>query len=177
MGWGHPDFDGMYLLEDDLIFELKPDHTLVTNLFNFTLPLIRYRMNDVLQEKEDPDPMLPFRKVEEIVGRKEHIPFFTNVHGDDDFVSSHTINEFLVPKLRRFQLQVTGKESCIFRVCLDDGLGPDQRDATLREIHTRLGVLFAQKEMQNVDIQVEPVDELLPDARTGKFRLIVPAEG
>ena len=35
MGIGMDDFDGMYLMEDDLIFEIHPTHTCVTNLFHY----------------------------------------------------------------------------------------------------------------------------------------------
>ncbi len=53
-----PGADGMHLLEDDLIFELGPDDTCVTNLFNDVLPLIRHRMDDVLVPDTDrPQPI------------------------------------------------------------------------------------------------------------------------
>jgi phenylacetate-CoA ligase len=174
MGWSRPEFDGMYLLEDDLIFELRPDHTLVTNLFNYTLPLIRYRMSDVLVEKEDPEPRLPFRKVEEIVGRSEQIPIFLNERGEEDFISPHTVNEFLVRDVRRFQLEIRGRAACRFRVALEDGLTEVERRRTLTEVRAELGRIFAEKEMRNVTIEVEEVEDLLPDPRTGKFRLIIP---
>ena len=67
MGLSRPEDGGMYLLEDDLIFELEADHTCVTNLFNRTLPLIGYRMEDVLLPLESAPGSWPFRKVREIV--------------------------------------------------------------------------------------------------------------
>jgi phenylacetate-CoA ligase len=176
MGYSLPDFGGMYLFEDDLIFELEPDHTLVTNLFNRTLPLIRYYMSDVLVPLDGRGPHLPFTKVKELAGRSEHIPVFTNRHGDDDFISPFIIVEFLVRNVRRFQLQVIDKSNCVFRVCLEDGLGDDARAETLENVKARLGDIFAEKEMTNVAIDVEAVDELSVDPKTGKFRLIVPAE-
>jgi phenylacetate-CoA ligase len=176
MGLGKADYGGIYLFEDDLIFELEPDHTLITNLFNFTQPLIRYRMDDVLEKMEDPEPAYPFTKVREISGRKEQIPFFINRHGEEDFISPHIINEFIVKNVRRFQFQVVDKTSCIFRVCLDDGLSEEQRSHTLSRVEARLGEIFTEKEMDNVIRQVEPVDDLRPDPKTGKFRLILMPE-
>ena len=70
MGISKPEYGDMYLLENDLIFELHSDHTCVTNLFNYTMPLIRYRMEDILIPVPDDDRILPFTKVQEVIGRK-----------------------------------------------------------------------------------------------------------
>ena len=173
MGVGTREFGGTYLFEDDLIFELMRDHTMVTNLFNYTLPLVRYRMDDTLERTEDSRKIYPFTKVKDIAGRNEHIPCFTNRHGENDFISPHIINEFIVKNVRRFQLEVVDKTSCIFRVCLERDLSDLGRAKTLRDVETRLREIFAEKDMSNVSRRIEAVDDVLPDARTGKFRLIV----
>lgn len=49
LGMSNPDGDSMTLLDDNLIFEFYEDHSIITNLFNHTLPLIRYRMSDILR--------------------------------------------------------------------------------------------------------------------------------
>jgi phenylacetate-coenzyme A ligase PaaK-like adenylate-forming protein len=49
MGVSNADGATMTLIDDDLCFEFYADHSLITNLYNFTLPLIRYRMADVLR--------------------------------------------------------------------------------------------------------------------------------
>ena len=86
MGISKPEYGDMYLLEDDLIFELRSDHTCVTNLFNYTMPLIRYRMEDILIPVPGNDRILPFTKVQEVIGRREHTIFFSNKYGSDDFI-------------------------------------------------------------------------------------------
>ena len=58
----------MRLLEDELILELRADCTLVTNMFNRVVPLIRYQMNDVLTPV-DSDVHAPYRAIAEVVGR------------------------------------------------------------------------------------------------------------
>ena len=173
MGLGTREFGGTYLFEDDLIFELMPDHTLITNLFNYTLPLIRYRMDDTLEQQEDSLKIYPFTKLKDIAGRNEHTPFFTNRHGENDFISIGIIGEFIVKNVRRYQLEVVDKTSYIFRVCLDQGLSNIGRANTLRDVETRLDEIFTEKDMTNVSRRIEVVDDLSPDARTGKFRLIV----
>ena len=175
MGFSRPEFDGMYLFEDDLVFEPQGDKTLVTNLFNRTLPLIRYEMNDVLTPQEDTVGTYPFLKVAEISGRNEEIPVFVNRHGVEDFISPAMIVEFLVPNVRRFQLQLRDKTSCTFRVSLKKDLTDSDTRQALEQTRVRFAEILAQKEMDNVGFQVEHTDDLWADPKTGKFRLIVPA--
>jgi phenylacetate-coenzyme A ligase PaaK-like adenylate-forming protein len=175
MGLSRPGDGGMYLLEDDLIFELEADHTCVTNLFNRTLPLIRYRMEDVLLPLESAPESWPFRKVREIVGRNEHVPFFRNARGSEDFISPHVINEFFVPGLRRFQMRVLDADSFLFCVCLESGMGLERRTATLAAIEHRWREILAQKQLENVGFRVQEEEELPVDPKTGKFRLVVRA--
>ncbi len=175
MGVGRPDFGGMYLFEDDLYFELASDHTLITNLFNYTMPLIRYRMDDVLMPADDSDGPLPFTKVKDVVGRSEHTPVFTNEHGENDFLSPHVINEFFVKNVRRFQLELTDSTRCLFRVCLEPDLEEAARERTLEDVRARFGEVLAAKDMRNAHFDVQEVPDIPTDSMTGKFRLIVPA--
>lgn len=173
MAMTHPLYGGMHLLEDDLIFELHPDHTCVTNLFNRTLPLIRYRMEDVLQTMPEAPWPLPYTRIRDIVGRMEHAPVFTNRHGSEDFICPIVIVELHVRNLRRFQIRLLGRSSFLFRACLEKGLGPQEREEVLRNIRMKLQEILGQKEMENVTFDIEEVDSLDVDPKTGKFRLIV----
>jgi phenylacetate-coenzyme A ligase PaaK-like adenylate-forming protein len=174
LGSCRPDFHGMYLLENELIFECREDHTCVSNLFNYTMPLIRYRMEDVLKPIEDVDHVFPFIKVNEVVGRNEFVPYFTNRHGEDDFISPHIINEFYVKNLKRFQLQVVDKQSFVFKVVADAGLTEKEQSAMLDEIRKGLLQILTEKDMNNVSFEISKVDDLPVDPKTGKFKLILP---
>jgi len=177
MGISKPRYQGMYLLEDDLIFELQDDHTCVTNLFNYTMPLIRYRMNDVLIPQPDENRILPFTKVTEIVGRNEYTPIFTNKYGSDDFISPHIINEIMVKHLERFQIQLIDKESFTFKACFDKDLSETHRSTAWKQTRTRLRSILSEKNMDNVSFEIQEVDELSVDNKTGKFRLILSPNG
>lgn len=173
MGIAKPGSDGMYLFEDDLIFEIHSSHTYVTNLFNRTTPLIRYRMEDALRPMPDREREFPFTKVGAIVGRMEQAPMFVNRHGSEDFISPHIINEFHAKGLRRFQLQVLSKTSFRFRVVLEPCGGEADRKDVLENIGKKLREILRQKEMENVTFEIEEVDDLRVDPKTGKFKLIV----
>ena len=175
MGMPLPGSPGLNLLEDELIFELHPDHTCVTNLFNDVTPLIRYRLDDVLRLEEGGSSPYPFRRIKEIIGRQEDALVFTNEHGVEDFIHPIIIVELVVPGLSAWQVVLESKASFRFRARLDSGLTVNEREKTLDTIRRRLREILGEKEMSNVHFDVEEVDALPIDTRTGKFRLVTRA--
>lgn len=167
---GYPGIDGMIVQEDDLIIEARSDHTLITNLLNKTLPLVRYRMDDVLCLREKPDPGWPaHRIIEEIIGRQEHAPKFLNEAGQLDTIHPIVFVEFFVPGLHAFQIVVQGNESFVFLAIVR----PDRPHAeTVNDIKHRLDEILTTKRMGNVKYTVELIDHLSADPATGKFQLI-----
>ena len=177
MGFSNPDGRTMTLYDDELIYEFYDDHSLITNLFNYTMPLIRYRMSDVLRPLPGVSPPLnpkaPYIVIDTIVGRTEMMPFFVNRDGVEDFISPHTVNEFFVAGIARFQMQLVDRKFFRFVVVLEPGLSAPQREAALTATQHRLRELLDQKLMQNVTFDVVAMDDLPVDSRTGKFKLIV----
>jgi len=165
--------DGMHLLEDDLIFELGSDHTCVTNLFNETMPLIRYSMDDVLVPDLSGPNVYPFTKVKEIVGRRENTLLFTNQHGREDFIHPIVIVELIVSGLNAWQIVLENKTSFRFRAKLHAGQTAQERQATCGRIRDTMNAILAEKEMRNVRFEIEQVEALEIDPITGKFRLVV----
>jgi phenylacetate-coenzyme A ligase PaaK-like adenylate-forming protein len=164
--------DSMCLFEDDLFFEINPDHTLITNMFNRLLPLIRYKMTDILTPLDLPEHR-PYRAIAEVAGRVESQAKFKNRHGSTDGISPHTINEIIIPHVRKFQMRLRGPESFEFAVVLEPGIGDDQRRHALEAGRNVLSGILKEKEMDNVRFDITIVDEIPVDARTGKFRLIL----
>ena len=160
------------LYDDDLIYEFYDDHSVVTNLFNFTLPLIRYRMSDILRPLPHSDQP-PYLQIESLVGRAERLPAFLNRDGVRDFVSPHTINEIFVAGVTRFQMQLLGDTHFRFRICLDQSLNREQQSQAVAGVGRRLREILDQKLMTNVTFEVVVVDDIPINARTRKFQLIV----
>lgn len=161
------------LWEDDLIFELYDDHAVVTNLFNYTLPLIRYHMSDVLVPRAQKSSDSPYIEIDGIIGRLEDAPKFINRQGMEDFISPHTINEIFIPGIRRFQMQLTGKTSFRFVVCLNPSLGAQQQTEAVSGLRNRLNEILKRKLMDNVTFEIVVADDLPVDPKTRKFRLIL----
>jgi phenylacetate-coenzyme A ligase PaaK-like adenylate-forming protein len=172
MGGSAPGGSNIVLYDDDLIFEFYDDHSVVTNLFNETLPLIRYRMADVLRPV-DSGEHAPYLVIESLVGRNEIQPVFKNRDGAPDFISPHTINEIFVAGVTRFQMHLLGDAAFKFMVCLDSALGAGERAAAVAAVGARLREILVAKRMDNVAYEVCATDDLPVNPRTRKFQLIL----
>lgn len=171
LGISNPDGETMTLMDDNLMFEFHEDHSVITNLFNYTLPLIRYRMSDILR------PVSPSGTrrivIQNLVGRTEQMPVFVNRGGAKDFISPHIINEIFVKGVTRFQMQITGPSSFRFPICVDAGLNAAERAAAAAGVRVRLAEILAQKGLSNVAFEVQIVADIPLNERTRKFQLIV----
>ncbi|NUM35074.1 MAG: hypothetical protein HUU50_11050 [Candidatus Brocadiae bacterium] len=173
MGISRPQYNGMYLNEDDLIFDINKDSLYVTNIFNYTLPLIRYKMNDsLIPETEDKEEISPYTKVKEILGRIENSPVFLNKHGLEDSISSLTISAIYVKGLAKFQMKVMNKEAFIFSIVPQRNMDDESIRKLVADVDRRISEILVKKEMENVSCYIKVVDKIDVDAHTGKFKLI-----
>jgi hypothetical protein len=129
-------------------------------------------MDDVLQAMPDTDWYLPYTRVKGLVGRMEQALVFTNRNGIEDFICPIIVVELHVKNLRRFQIRLLSRSSFLFRACLEKDLGEREREEVFRDIRIKLQEILSQKEMDNVTFDIEEVDDLQVDQKTGKFRLI-----
>jgi len=129
-------------------------------------------MEDVLEPITDADWHLPYTRINNLIGRMEQTLVLTNRHGSEDYISPSIIQEFHVKNLRRFQVRLLSKSSLLFRACLEKGLRQKERDEVFRDIRMKLGEILRQKEMDSVTFNIEEVDDLQVDQKTGKFKLI-----
>jgi phenylacetate-CoA ligase len=171
MGFSNPDRETMTLINDGLVFEFHDDHSIVTNLFNYTMPMIRYRMSDILRPVS-PSGVRP-TVIRNLVGRTEQMPIFVNREGVKDFISPHTINEIFVTGVTRFQMQITGQSTFRFPICVEPALNPEARAAAVAAVKSRLKEILEQKGLSNVTFEVPIVADIPLNERTRKFQLIV----
>ena len=169
MGVGKNMYDGIYLMDDLVLVEIKQDHVLLTNLYNKTLPLIRYRINDFFEEKIDTCGKLPFAVVNNIVGRSEAMVWLENSEGKTDFIHPIVIAEFYVKGLDKLQIVVKDKKSFEFLAVIT---GNDKEHVVAR-IKEEIDKILMEKKFIDVRYQVKVVDNIPIDSETGKFKLIV----
>lgn len=178
MGTEIPGKATMMLFDDDVIYDMQPDCTLVTNLFNFTLPLIRYRMADILTPVgKKTYPEMPYPEIESLIGRTEIMPVFVNVHGMEDTIHPITLAEIFVAGVQRFQMRWLGEDRFAFLLVLDPGLDQAGKDTAVAGMDARLKALLRQKELQNVAFELQVVEDLEINAKTRKFQLVVDDRG
>jgi len=173
MGMGKDEFNGTYLMEDNLIFEIHKRFMCVTNLYNYTLPLIRYQMSDHLVPIYDKQNQMPFIKIKEIIGRDEHVPVFINDKGEEDFISPCVFIDFYVKNLKQFQVYIIDKRSFVFKACLESKLTKEEAKTAIEKIEKRLQGILWEKMMKQVKFSVEIVNNLSVDSKTGKFKLVI----
>jgi len=169
MGVGKNVYDGIYLMDDLALVEIKKDHALLTNLFNKTQPLIRYKINDFFEAKPDTCRKLPFTLVGNIVGRSETMLWLENNEGKMDFIHPIVIAEFYVKGLDKLQLVLKDKKSFDFLAVIPD----KDKERVVKKIKEELDRILLEKNFTDVQYQVKVVDNLSVDPKTGKFKLIV----
>jgi phenylacetate-CoA ligase len=169
LGVGKESYGGIALFDDIAIIEIKKDHILLTNLFNKTQPLIRYRIDDYLKEIKTDHKDFPFTIVEDVIGREELVIWLENKDGKKDFIHPIVIAEFYVKGLDKLQIVQTSDTSFIFRAVIVD---PNQKEV-IGKIKEKLQILLAAKDFTNVTFSIEVVDHLSVDSKTGKFKLII----
>lgn len=172
MGAGLPGHKGMVLHEEDLIFEIHPDYTCVTSLFNKTFPLIRYRMNDVLIPKASSNH-IPYQEIETLVGRNEITPIFINRYGQEDFIHPAMFSQLFSKHLERFQIEVRDKQNFVLKTQFRDSLNIDEKTEALQDICSKMRYILSEKAMENVRFEIKEVTSLWVDPNTGKFKLVV----
>ena len=170
--------DGMFLFEDDLIFEIFDDHACITNLFNRTTPLIRYRLNDSLTlQKNGTQARGPFRRIEEIVGRAERLLLFRNNYGQREFLHPVFILALDIPNAPFFQLRLLSENEFLFRIELRSGLSGAEREEALENTRKQITRVLADKHLErSVSFRVEVVPSFAAEQGRGKFKVIEFAE-
>ncbi|MCK5242741.1 phenylacetate--CoA ligase family protein [bacterium] len=144
---------------------------LLTNLYNYTQPLIRYKMNDeIVLSNKSCQCGLPFPTIKSIAGRDEDFLWFEKTNGKLEFIHPIVFVEFHVPGLERFQIIQAHKNQLTFKAIV-----PGNKHEISLLIRERMREILSQKELVNlVNIDIEFVKEIKNQPKTGKFKLIIP---
>jgi phenylacetate-coenzyme A ligase PaaK-like adenylate-forming protein len=174
MGMSRGGGEDMMLFEENFVFEQNEDHTLVTNLYNYTLPLIRYRMNDRLIPAGKPaTDRHPYRRVKEIVGRAEGGDLvFRRPDGREERITSFAFGSLMWRGVERIQFHV-GNDRCRLDLVPEPGLDAAGVAVAVDEARAKLRDLFASRSLHHVEVSVRAVGTIEPDPATGKVRAVV----
>jgi phenylacetate-CoA ligase len=172
LGIGKDEYNGIYLRDDLALIEIKDNHLLLTNLINKTQPIIRYRIDDYLKEKNDLVKKLPFTLIDDVVGRDEATIWLENDQGTMDFIHPLIMADFYVKGLDKLQIVLNDKKSFDLKIVIKD---IDEK-TVLEETKNKMDAILAEKNFNNVKYIIKIVQNIPIDKKTGKFKLVMKQE-
>lgn len=148
----------------------KLGQVVLTNLYNRCQPLIRYEMHDMAAySEEECDCGLPFPLLKSIYGRQEEAIWIENEKGGFDVIHPLVFIEFFVPGLRRLQVHYEKLNKIRLLVT-----GEGNRDQIRKAVEDRMNSILSGKNLQDVvEVNVEMVDFIVPDKKTGKTKTVI----
>lgn len=161
--------DGMVLFDDMNVVEVEDGAMYLTSLYNFTQPLIRYRISDHLVLK-DPLAGSPFHRAEIVLGRDEDMLWFEDGVGNRDFLHPLAVEGFCIKGLRDYQFRKI--DHAAFEM-LAEVPNEARHEAVRMELQKRLEKILTEKKLFYVQFYIRFVKEILPDSVTGKKPLIL----
>ncbi|MBI4585368.1 MAG: phenylacetate--CoA ligase family protein [Planctomycetes bacterium] len=186
IAWECREHRGLHIDEDAAIIEVVDDRgrvlpagekgsaILVTNLFNFTLPIIRYRVGDMLRIATEPCPCgVPFARLVSLEGRREEELRLRGRSGETASIHPTALEAPIeaLPWVRRFQIRAEDGGLRLLAEVKDKVEEPAEK---LREaLRPILEKHAALPEALRVEI-VERIDE--ERGRTGKRRRVIRQE-
>lgn len=166
--------DGMILFDDMNYIEVESGVMYLTCLYNYAQPLIRYRISDSLTLKAaDRNNLHPYTTAIGLLGRNEDILWFEDFDGKREFLHPLAIEGFCIEGLLDYQFRQTGKDT--FEMYAEISASAS-REAVRTEMLKQMRKILYEKQLDYVQFYVNFVNEILPDARTGKKALILSAE-
>lgn len=165
-------FEDYYKFEivDEGMKEVSPGETgdlIVTSLYNYIMPLLRYRMEDRLKKSEVQD--FNFTLIDEVVGRTLDDLTFERADGSTDSVSALQLVGMYFRGIKKVQFIQEGKDTLRVKY-----IAENNRDAEGEILPKLTEVLSVRKLDEHVKIKFEQVEEIGIDPVTGKYRPIIP---
>ncbi|MBD5136534.1 MAG: phenylacetate--CoA ligase family protein [Lachnospiraceae bacterium] len=162
---------GMMLFDDMNVIEIENGTMYLTCLYNFTQPLIRYRLSDNLTLQEpDGKNGYQFTKAVGLLGRNEDILWFEDGNGKREFLHPLAVEGICIEGLKDYQFRQVSKDTFEMSAEVSEMASKD----TIRaEILEQMRNILEEKKLGYVQFYVDFVDEIMPDLQTGKKRLVV----
>jgi phenylacetate-coenzyme A ligase PaaK-like adenylate-forming protein len=148
-----------------------PGRLFLTNLYNHTQPLIRYRMNDEIIMNGHPCHCgSPLPTISNLAGRQEDFLWYNTAEGKRDFVHPSVLLEIFVTGLKRFQYIQLPRNELLMKVIIDGN-----KETVLPAIRQRMTEILRGKDLdRTVKLHIEVVRDIPNDPVTGKYKTVIP---
>lgn len=152
-------FEILKMDSDEPCFKGESGRIVITDLYNYSLPMIRYDTGDVgrLEDTENGWPVLV-----DLSGKRRDLIF--NTKGDS--ISGAAITNLLkhVEKVRQWQLIQNAEKQYTYKLVPEKDTTPSDEDILLQDMHDLLG--------QDASIKIE-FEDSIPATHSGKRRYTV----
>ena len=152
-------------------------NAVLTNLYNYSFPLIRYRMNDRIAMHLGSCPYCKsaFPVITTIEGRSEEYMKFIRADGSEEFLSCSIINLFDEPGIIMFRILQKERNFVEFQLVLSEGF--TAREALLDKLNQKIKGLIISKNLENtLSYHFVLTDDIKRSEITGKFKYIITFE-
>ncbi|WP_320048042.1 hypothetical protein [uncultured Ilyobacter sp.] len=173
-----PGRDELYLFEDFYKIELvdsryeevspgKTGEIILTNLFNYTLPLIRYEMEDQLKKSSCQD--FNFTLVDEVIGRSVENLTFEKKDGTRIEIHGLQFVSMYFKGVKKVQYIQEDRNTLIVKYT-------GKNDLEIKnDIFSQISKLLEQYNLkESLNIKIERVNEIASDPFTEKYKTIIP---
>lgn len=171
LGAGSSFYEGIYLFDDLNYFEVDcSNHLIITPLYNKLFPLIRYKLNDMVEGfSKEYKGVLPFTHINRVMGRNEEIMWFLNEKGEEDFLHPLFIDDLNVKGVNRYQFEQIDKESFILK-CINTSSSTNEIRINIEK---QIDRFLSRKNLSNVKYKIIFLDDLPVNPLTGKIKLVI----
>lgn len=172
IGAGASYYDGMYLFDDMNYIEVDKDNKLViTPFYNNTFPLIRYRLNDIVEDfNYDGEGVLPYTHINRIIGREEEVMWFKNSSGNFDFLHPLFLDDIDVKGIKYYQF--IQKSDTFFSLKCVKFSNSDEEEL-IKNLKGLLDNFLKKKNMENVKYDISFEKSLDINPHTGKTNMVI----
>ena len=141
----------------------------LTNLYNYTQPLIRYDMNDrLILSNQTCKCGSCFPQVQQISGRQAELLYYQNNKGETQLFHPFNMAMFCVPGLIKIQMVQQSETHFLLKLVLSD---PNQKEAAIKQMYK---FLEENNMDQSVGFEIQLVEDIPSDPESGKYRLVLP---
>lgn len=170
VGAGSSWYDGIYLFDDMNYCEIdEQGHLILTPLYNPEFPLVRYKLDDLVQGfTKDYRGELPFTHIDKVLGRDEDVLWFLNGKGFPDFLHPLVLDDLNVEVVRGFQIVQIDKHS--FRI---DYTADAADEGIERKLKYQMNNILKGKRLENLHYEIRFCTNLKVNPRSGKIPLTV----
>lgn len=163
--------EGMMLFDDLNVIEVENGTVYLTCLYNFTQPLVRYRISDSLTlTQADQSCRYPFTQAEGLLGRNEDILWFEDENGRREFLHPLAVEGICIEGLHDYQFRKLSENAFEMQAETAEHISKEE---IRKAIHVQMKKILMEKGLGSVQFSVRFVSEIRPDAGTGKKRLVI----